>query len=97
MTEIISIDADAMTTVLDSLTRAAEELDSTAGDIPVDVDAGAASSLVSNLIGELIDASIRLIEETATLVELADAALEDLSGFERATSTDISSFTMELR
>lgn len=89
MSDLIGIDVAAMASVLSGLETAAEEFDTALADFPVEVDAGAASVLVSDIVGELIDASIRIAGEASTLVERAEGALNDLSDFDHATSSEL--------
>lgn len=97
MSDLIGIDVTAMASVLSGLETAAEEFDTALADFPVEVDAGAASVLISDMVGELIDASLRLVGEVGTLVERAEGALADLSEFDHTTGSALSRFTEEMR
>lgn len=97
MREPISLEGPAIRSVLNGLEEGVEEFDGALAEFPTEVDAGAASALVSDIIGELLDASIHLATEAGTLIERSEGALGDLSEFDHTTSSALKKSARAIR
>lgn len=86
---MIRLDAPEVTALLGELTDAAGTFDGRAAGCPTNIDAGAASQLVSEVVSVVLDSSIRLVGECAAVIERAESAMNDFSAHERDTAAGL--------